>query len=150
MSLSYQIQRAIYQFWPAKQGLFTSGQVQTLGKTFSWVYDCGTSSKVAILDQPIKEMKQSLPNERLDLLAISHFHKDHKSGIDRLRKDITIENILLPYYSLWQRLVMAVLLGYEGKDLIEYIYPLQALHKKGIKAKNVIIVTKNLKSAKPT
>ena len=76
--------RAECQFAKAGQGLFYNGLlVDRKGRLFSFVYDCGTSDAVPVLERSISEYKGFVGN-RLDLLSISHFHKDHISHIPAL------------------------------------------------------------------
>ncbi|MGX3021647.1 MBL fold metallo-hydrolase [Ursidibacter sp. B-7004-1] len=104
------------EFWAVGQGLFSSGKVLSGGNTaFSWVYDCGSTpdkktKQTKELDLAIQQM-QNQYNE-LDLLAVSHFDQDHINGISKLlSKYQKVKYILLPYYPLWQRLIIAKYLG---------------------------------------
>ena len=82
-------------FWNVGQGLFSSGKVSLdNNKEFIWVYDCGTSSSQKLLSSCISKMKREYPNEYIDLLAISHFDKDHISGIKELLKNYKIKQKL--------------------------------------------------------
>lgn len=106
MSISLQC-----EFWAVGQGLFSSGKVLSGGNTaFSWVYDCGTSSDQKTLQCAIQEMKKDYPESELDLLVISHFDKDHINGIGNLLAQYqSVKRIMLPYYPLWQRMLIAFL-----------------------------------------
>ncbi|MGX2967891.1 MBL fold metallo-hydrolase [Ursidibacter sp. B-7004-1] len=104
------------EFWAVGQGLFSSGKVLSGGNTaFSWVYDCGSTpdkktKQTKELDLAIQQMKSQYND--LDLLAISHFDQDHINGISKLlSKYQKVKYILLPYYPLWQRLIIAKYLG---------------------------------------
>lgn len=101
------------RFYPVGQGLFSSGKITINGgNSFIWVYDCGTSSSQRLLNLQINQMVDSLrkeeePKQHLDLVTISHFDRDHVSGLEKLSKKFSIGTLLLPYMSLWQRLLLA-------------------------------------------
>lgn len=98
-----------YNFWAVGQGLFSNGMVKhsDTNEEFHWVYDCGTSSKARLIAQSISAMKTEYPVDEIDLLVISHFDKDHISGIKELATQYKIKRVLFPYYSLGERLVLA-------------------------------------------
>lgn len=106
-----------YKFWPVGQGLFSSGKLRVKPgdsneKYFHWVYDCGTMSKQELLKNSIKKYKKSFyypskTKSKIDLVVISHFDKDHISGLVELLKTFSIQTLLLPYMPLWQRLIIA-------------------------------------------
>lgn len=106
---------AHYVFHPVGQGLFASGALYSkpnLGKpSFRWVYDCGTSSPQYLVKREIDRLYEAAKynNARpvLDLVTISHFDKDHISGIVYLLEKFHVRNLLLPYLPLWQRIVLA-------------------------------------------
>lgn len=94
------------------QGLFTSGVLQLEGRPdpIVWVHDCGSESAggdnliasgCALLN------RLAGGRRRIDILAISHFDSDHISGIKQLLADYEVGTILLPYFPLWSRLVVA-------------------------------------------
>ncbi|MFJ2429353.1 hypothetical protein [Pseudomonas sp. NPDC087804] len=79
---------------------------------FNWVYDCGTSSSQHYLDSALGDLERDIrtPAGRrpyLDLVTISHFDKDHISGLVKLLERFDVGDLLLPYMPLWQRLVIA-------------------------------------------
>lgn len=59
---------------------------------FSIVYDCGTSSKKDYLSQEIL----SLDKDEKVILFISHFDKDHISGIKELKDHVNITHVIMP------------------------------------------------------
>jgi len=113
-----------YAFLPIGQGLFGAG-VMGVNPTglitprghegfaderiqCSWVYDCGTSSSDTLLVRAISMVEAGLSKrKRLDLVTISHFDRDHISGVCRLVKKFRIGTLMLPYMPLAQRLVVA-------------------------------------------
>lgn len=109
------------KWWPVGQGLFMSGCIGDLNRaaTFCWVYDCGTSSPMSVLDKAIVDYRTGWPSNgsnNLDLLAISHFDNDHISGISALIKGQTVKTVMLPYFPLWQRLIIAAEQGIVTTD----------------------------------
>ncbi len=109
-----------YQFHPVGQGLFTSGSIRLRSESeprFLWVYDCGTTSEQSLVDQGVVDLHESAgARKRIDLLVLSHFDKDHISGVCRLLKDFEVGTLLLPYMSLAQRLLLAFEEGHGGPD----------------------------------
>lgn len=89
-----------FKFHPVGFGLFTSGKIGG----FRFVYDCGTLlDQVYVTNAINSEFKEG---DKIDLLAISHFHKDHISGIKYLLsiENIKVETIVLPYFTPKERL----------------------------------------------
>lgn len=131
-------------FWNVGQGLFSSGKIISGSKEFVWVYDCGSMNDKSILNNAIDSMKQKYPNEIIDILAISHFDKDHISGLNELLEDRKVDTLILPYYPLYQRLLVAQSLGiYQDNDIIEcYISPVIFFSKK-YNIKKILLVADN-------
>ena len=106
------------EFWNVGQGLFSSGRIQ-MGDAlaFHWVYDCGTSSSQQLIQNAVQKYNQQENNVDIDLLLLSHFDKDHISGVKELLKNgRKIKRWVVPYYPLWQRLVIALLLDIKPDD----------------------------------
>lgn len=114
-----------YSFYPVGQGLFSSGRIcntERPGDEFVWVYDCGTISKQALLLDQIEVLEQDLSRKHIDVLVISHFDKDHISGVCQLLSKFSVGILLLPYIPLWQRLVLAFSLPPRVTgDLIDFL-----------------------------
>jgi len=97
-------------FHPVGQGLFASGVVGYNNKNsplFRWVYDCGTVSSNELIKTSIKILEseqQSKLKPSLDLVVISHFDKDHISGLVDLLTRFRVETLMMPFTSLEQRL----------------------------------------------
>jgi hypothetical protein len=100
-----------YRFEPVGQGLFAWGcihQAEDESLKFTWVYDCGTTSKQHFVTDAIARYERHLGSRRqIDLLTISHFDGDHISGVAELVKKFRIRTLLLPYTDLKQRLIYA-------------------------------------------
>ena len=106
------------EFWNVGQGLFSSGRIQ-MGDapSFHWVYDCGTNSSQKLIQNAVQKYNQQENNADIDLLVLSHFDKDHISGVKELLKNgRKIKRWVVPYYPLWQRLVIASLLDIQPDD----------------------------------
>lgn len=106
------------EFWNVGQGLFSSGHIQ-MGDAlaFHWVYDCGTSSSQKLIQNAVNKYNSNKSQGDIDLLVLSHFDKDHISGVKELLKNRRkIKRWVVPYYPLWQRLVIALLLDIQPDD----------------------------------
>jgi hypothetical protein len=99
-----------YRFHPVGQGLFASGYLVEDGEGlphFTWVYDCGTSSSQKLLTAGVEALKRQFgDHQRIDLLVLSHFDKDHINGVCRLLRHFRVGTLMLPYMPLAQRLVI--------------------------------------------
>lgn len=98
--------RSNFSFFKAGQGSFYGGRIHSFesGKTFTIVYDCGTSQFIsgntASLNREITLFKNDWyyhHSNDIDLLFISHFDYDHVSGIKRLLNEFNVKRIILPY-----------------------------------------------------
>lgn len=109
---------ATLQFHPVGQGLFGTGCVWTSADAcFRWFYDCGTSSKKEVLRKAIEraghhccwcKFRHNGCGDHFDLGVISHFDKDHISGITKLlERKKPLKTLLMPYARLDQRLALA-------------------------------------------
>lgn len=97
-----------HSFYPVGQGLFSSGVIRvgtSSGPSFRWVYDCGTTSSQVYLDEALECF---LAHDRIDLVTISHFDQDHINGMVKLLMKAPVEDLLLPYMPLWQRIVLII------------------------------------------
>jgi hypothetical protein len=94
----------------AAQGLFYSGIIHNeYGRNFSFVNDCGTDSagcagNKAILYASIDAFKTHIDG-KLDLLMISHFHRDHISGIPELLRGVKVKTVIMPYIGDFERIL---------------------------------------------
>lgn len=98
--------RSKFSFFKAGQGSFYGGRIHSpeSGKTFTVIYDCGTSRYVsgntASLNREITLFKNDWyyhHSNDIDLLFISHLDYDHVSGIKRLLNEFNVKRIILPY-----------------------------------------------------
>lgn len=111
-----------YSFHPVGQGIFCSGCItRKSNEPFRWVFDCGTergkSSKkngdrvrreIAALASEQAPAGSCSSRPHIDLVALSHFDEDHLSGMVDLLKTFSVETLLLPYLTPWDRLVVAL------------------------------------------
>lgn len=142
------------EFWAVGQGLFSSGKILSGGNpTFSWVYDCGTVSRKIFLEKAIDKMVAQNPLPTIDLLVISHFDKDHISGLPYLLGKKSANYWLLPYAPLWQRLLVLFM---QDNDIQEdefefYLNPIQYLethYPDAIQGKTILLVPNTEKVVK--
>lgn len=80
---------------PVGQGAFyTEVFKREDGTLFTVVYDCGTETDSKILETQIADFKEGI--NQIDLLFISHFHRDHISGLDKLLDGIPVIKTVIP------------------------------------------------------
>lgn len=84
--------------YPVGQGAFYTEVIKKEnGSYFTVVYDCGTETDHSIIETQINEFKKVIT--KIDLLFISHFHKDHISGLDKLLDGVKVEKTVIPMLS---------------------------------------------------
>jgi beta-lactamase superfamily II metal-dependent hydrolase len=84
----------IRTFHPIGQGAFYSEIHSHEGEEFTIVYDCGSNAPKKLE----KKIKSVFPQgHKIDILFISHFHKDHINGIDFLKKYCKIKKVVIPF-----------------------------------------------------
>lgn len=95
-------------YHPVGQGLFASGKLKLLGyPDFNWVYDCGTSSRKSLLAKALDDYEDGFTDKKIDLVVLSHFDKDHISGLVSLLARFDVGILMLPFVPLWLRLAIA-------------------------------------------
>jgi hypothetical protein len=111
----------VARFHPIGQGLFFSGNFCSKGEQrFSYVFDCGTISDQDFLKRQIDCFGDTLQNKKIDLVCLSHFHKDHVSGVKRLLTDYGAKVLVLPYVRLADRMILAVEEEADG-DFLQFL-----------------------------
>ncbi|MBC9786472.1 hypothetical protein H1S01_18610 [Heliobacterium chlorum] len=102
--------RCLSKFSSVGQGLFYKGVVQIYGREFSFVYDCGTDSPQILLKSEITRFCDYLKYNSacLDLLVISHYDRDHVSGLEFLFDNINVDTVVIPYVSPKERLILGL------------------------------------------
>lgn len=86
-----------FKFYNVGEGLFYRGSLDN--HAFEFVYDCGSEIKDSYktIDNILRN--DFVPKHKLDLLVISHLHKDHTNGIQQLILYTgEPKQIILPYY----------------------------------------------------
>lgn len=81
-------------FWPVGHGAFYTEQFTNhiSGQCFTAVYDCGGPQVLDCIDDFNDEEKKL----DIDLLFISHFHRDHTNGVRELINRANVRQIILP------------------------------------------------------
>ncbi len=96
----------MFMYHNVGQGLFYSGEIRALGTIFRFVYDCG-SKNIQALTTAIRRFKQDAYGDKINLLIISHLHSDHVNGLEELFNNFEIMEVILPYFSPIERLLIA-------------------------------------------
>ena len=97
-------------------GGFHSGALGRSAARLRWVYDCGASREAGIerLASEIAILKGDGGKRTLDLLFLSHFDRDHVSGVAELLAAMKVRTVVIPYLDDLQRL--AVLLAQHVRE----------------------------------
>ncbi len=100
-----------YEFQNVGQGLFTFGRV-AVGSVpepqLRWVFDCGTLSREELITAGLSKLQNYFGTaDPIDLVALSHFDKDHISGVCELLKRFPVDALMLPYVARGMRLRLA-------------------------------------------
>lgn len=94
-----------FRFHCVGQGLFYTGCVDG----FRFVYDCG-SDKQTYVEKAVDDycnLDFAAQSRHVPLLILSHLHHDHVSGVKALLQQVTVETVVLPYLTPWERLLLA-------------------------------------------
>lgn len=91
-----------FTFYNVGQGLFYTGKIGS----FNFVYDCGSTNRKH-LNKAIESHKEEIANH-FNLIILSHFHHDHISGIQELLSNRSVGQIILPYFTPIERLIIAL------------------------------------------
>lgn len=89
-------------FHPIGQGAFYTEVFQGEGDkpSFVFVYDCGTETADTHMSKPLsQQIDEWLLDDniqQIDLLYISHFHKDHINGLDHLLNKVRVMKTIIP------------------------------------------------------
>ena len=87
---------------------------------FNFIYDCGSCSSKEKVEMEVDDYMASLGDNRLNMLAVSHFHQDHINGLPKLLDSVaTIDYIVLPYIYPEERAYLAVTFGSSKEDPID-------------------------------
>jgi hypothetical protein len=114
-----------YRFHPVGQGLFNTGTLLPWHQNitpFHWTFDCGSMAKKADWISQVSWYRDLvLQGDKLNLLCISHFDKDHVSGLAELLDGKDVDTVVIPYYTPIERLVLGAMQERRrGQDDAEY------------------------------
>ena len=77
------------------QGGFYAGRI---GDSFNFIYDCGTTRPKYCLNKSIDSYINKFNRTKtIDLLILSHFDRDHISGVLDLQRNYQIKCLVIPY-----------------------------------------------------
>ncbi len=89
----------IRTIWPVGHGAFYTEVLHTPRGPISVVYDCGGKDTQIITDN-VNHLLSRLPKANgrpvVDMVFISHFHKDHINGLQYLLKNADVKNLIIP------------------------------------------------------
>jgi len=100
-NMEFPIIRFSYNFYAVGHGLFSSGQLLKINPDcrFNWVFDCGSKNS-KYWNREIAYYKSSIQPDKIHLLCISHFDKDHIEGAKTLLTEYPIISLVMPYFPL--------------------------------------------------
>lgn len=132
---------ANFKFYPVGQGCFYAGSINLKGQEFVVVYDCGSISSAIHLQDSINQFKKRFT--KIDLLVISHFDKDHVSGLKQLLGGIKCAKVVIPYYSPLMRLALLAT-NIVDADYISFIQnPIGFLLRDEFQVNEVVVLSNN-------
>jgi len=136
-----------YAFHSVGQGLFASGALGNCPSRWMgtekgdvhllWVYDCGTTSPQALLKEALDRFAKEYVAKKqlLNLVVLSHFDRDHISGVVDLLGRFEVDVLLLPFVPLAQRIILAFHEGIAVDDALFsfFINPVGYLNEVGVR-----------------
>ncbi|PHG27294.1 hypothetical protein COI60_31380 [Bacillus toyonensis] len=134
MTIRYQ-----FNFENSGQGLFYNGEIDQ----FNIIYDCGSENK-RFLNKCINDYKETWHLKRkkqIDLLILSHFHKDHVNGLDKLLENAKLDTVVFPYMDPVEKLYLLNnrnFINSNNKQLL--INPIDYFIQKGVR--QIILIKK--------
>lgn len=137
------------------QGLFYSGEIKLQNQknvnvsnnTFRFVYDCGSENR-NLVNTSVRRYKQDVKDDKIDLLVISHLHSDHVNGLEELFKNFKIKDVILPYLTPIERLLIALRKTNMPQWYYEFLSdPVSYLMEKGVN--RVIIIGSEESNGRP-
>ena len=131
-------------FNKAGQGAFYTGKIKKIStkREFNFAFDCGTSRGVEYLREEIKNFKNNLVQNTLDLLIISHLDTDHVNHLNELLEEIKCKKVIMPYLSPIRRLFLC--LAQEDNPSLDYLEfltdPFAYFIKRDVDAEDIIYI----------
>lgn len=132
-------------FRPIGQGCFYTAaigrELDDWDQRFRFVYDCGTSSGVDLIERQCNGFADASRSDLLHALVISHFDADHVNGLSALLSCFTkTKQVFIPYMSPVERLFCAISFESEAPAYYEFLSdPVLFLEQRGVV--EVIIVS---------
>jgi hypothetical protein len=150
----------LQRFFGVGQGLFADGRVYVRSESaerFRWVYDCGTSSSQTLIDSALQKFLDGGPRvdaspfQKVHLATLSHFDRDHISGLVRLLKSSSVDTLMMPYVPLWQRLSLAFIEGIDTQQELFgfFLNPIEYISRLNTQLHRIILVPTG-RGEKPT
>lgn len=103
------------------QGFFHTASVNIHGQDIRYVYDCGSEDLELLREVVERYLSDDTDSGPIDLLAISHFHDDHISGIDLLLSRAAPKIVLLPYLTPIEQLYAVAHESASGRGSVEVV-----------------------------
>lgn len=96
--------------------LFTGQITNVIGgcAAFNWIYDCGSTSEKVVLKTVSNLPNWFGPANKLDMLVLSHFDKDHINGLEALLKSYYVKRLVLPFTEWAQNIREISVMGQRG------------------------------------
>lgn len=112
-----------FKFHGVGQGLFYSGSIiNQNSRNFNFIYDCGTDTSDINLESKIaKCFYRTKDGNVIDCLFISHFHKDHISGVPYILKHYKVKNIFIPGLSPEEMVLACINSGINAASELYYM-----------------------------
>lgn len=73
-----------------------------------WVYDVGTVSKKSLLEDAMRRYDRETQGYKPNMLVVSHFDKDHVSGLVSFLQKFGAEKLVLPWMPVDERVLIAL------------------------------------------
>lgn len=89
-------------FHPVGQGLFCTEELILKNEKKVVVYDCGSFQKKKVIAEVNSFFPKKDEKSVIDILFISHFDQDHINGIEELKENCVIKNVVIPKLSTIQ------------------------------------------------
>ena len=88
-------------FHPVGQGAFFTEHIMSSQNRIHIIYDCGSMSRKRINDEIIDFSNINFKGDHIACIFISHFDMDHVNGLDKLRKEFSVDEktlVFVPFF----------------------------------------------------